>query len=59
MRSELTVPSCASTPNAASLYTLLAEEAPATSEPGETTYTATKETVDNDREAFAPGLLDG
>jgi hypothetical protein len=48
-----------STPGAASLYTLLAEEAPESSERGETIYTATKETVDNDREAFVSGLLDG
>lgn len=59
MRSELTAPSCVSTPGAASLYTLLAEEAPERSERGETIYTATKETVDNDREAFVSGLLDG
>jgi hypothetical protein len=59
VRSELTASSCASTPGEPSLYTLLAEEAPESSERGETTYTATKETVDNDREAFAPGLLDG
>jgi len=59
VRSELKAPLCASTPSEASLYTLLAEEASEGSERGETTYTATKETVDNDREAFAPGLLDG
>lgn len=59
MRSELAAPSCVSTPDAASLYTLLAEETPESSERGETIYTATKETVDDDREAFVSGLLDG
>jgi hypothetical protein len=43
----------------ASLYTLLAEEAPESSERGETKRTAQKETLDNDREALVPGLLDG
>ncbi len=42
-----------------SLYALLAEEAPECSERGETLRTAQKETLDNDREALVPGLLDG
>jgi hypothetical protein len=41
-----------------SLYTLLAEEARESSERGETIRTAQKETLDNDREALVPGLLD-
>jgi hypothetical protein len=44
---------------AATLYALLAEEAPAIAERGETIRTAQKETLDNDREALVPGLLDG
>jgi hypothetical protein len=42
-----------------SLYVVLAEEAPAGMELGETRRTAQKETIDNDREALVPGLLDG
>ena len=58
MRSERSV-SRSNTPNAVSLYALLAEEAPEGLERGETLKTAQKETLDNDREALVPGLLDG
>jgi hypothetical protein len=45
-------------PTTESLYGLLAEQAPAGSERGETIRTAQKETIDSDREALVPGLLD-
>jgi hypothetical protein len=57
--SELSASSCGNTPPTASLYPLLAEEAPASSVRGETIRTTQKETLDNDREALVPGLLDG
>jgi|SRR5512133_1085922 hypothetical protein len=44
-------------PSGASLYLQLAEPAPAGSERGKTTITATKETVDADREAVLLELL--
>jgi hypothetical protein len=59
VRSESSALSCASAPSAASLYTLLAEEAPECSERGETKRTAQKETLDDDREALMPGMFDG
>jgi hypothetical protein len=36
----------------ASLYSLIAEKAPAAAEPGETTITRMKETMDGDQETF-------
>ena len=38
-----------------SLYVVLAEPAPESSEPGETSITRAKETVDDDREALSLG----
>ena len=40
-----------------SLYVLLAEEAPESAEPGETSITRTKETVDNDQEVAWLGVI--
>jgi hypothetical protein len=59
VRSESLASSGADTQSSASLYALLAEDAPESSERGETIHTSKKETIDNDREALAPGLLDG